>query len=263
MKHGWIGKNFRLPCPPYGSEMYWQGVYSQLGPEDSFEWGNLCYTQNLRKYSYQEYSYDSIRCSNPKSESSSMHETTLADTLGVSNKNSPHSEDEPILMLGCGNSKLGEELLQDQFRGPIIQVDFSQRIIESMALRYSAFQQKGDMQFVTDDATTLSKITPGSVHAAIDKGLLDALFCADEYDDCLAVMRAVQRVLIPGGVFCTFSFSKPEYLLDRLAPEIRRNRKTTWEDVEVRQLPSIFLYRFEKPKNSSVKLKRRALSKSR
>jgi ubiquinone/menaquinone biosynthesis C-methylase UbiE len=97
------------------------------------------------------------------------------------------------------------------------------------------------------------------MQAAIDKGLLDALFCADEYEQCTEIMNSVLRVLQPGGSFCIFSFSRPEFLLPKLVPlqehalYSARNRREHghWDDLEMKELERILLYRFIKSKSST------------
>ena len=155
------------------------------------------------------------------------------------------------------------------FAGPILQVDISSRVIDAMNYRCAEYIQEADMQFIQDDATVLSSLNDNKIIAAFDKGLADALFCTDEYDQCYDLMQAIHRVLIPGGVACILSFSRPEFILSPLIipklrtyntnnsqyqidPTYQRNKIfKMWNNIQIRKLDNIFLYRFVKalPRN--------------
>ncbi|KAL7561723.1 hypothetical protein ACA910_010938 [Epithemia clementina (nom. ined.)] len=78
------------------------------------------------------------------------------------------------------------------------------------------------MILVQDNATELSSISqPNSIHAVIDKGLMDPLSCTydawdkrrDQIDNIFA---SVHRVLKPHGYYCVWSLSQPEFFLDAI-----------------------------------------------
>jgi ubiquinone/menaquinone biosynthesis C-methylase UbiE len=247
-----------LPCPPYGNPSYWEGCYRSLGPTDVYEWGNVtCKDLLSYDYSLQDYDpwIDASKVTTDKVSGPEIISTTLGETLQVH----PMAEkDEPILVLGCGNSKFGEDMFEAGWRGPLIQVDVASRVVESMSQRCQELQRTGDMQFVQDDATLLSAFNDNKAAAAFDKGLVDALFCADEYQQCHDVMRSVQRVLHPGGVFSLASFSRPEFLMEHLLISPDRGKsnnrnatKNMWGDIQIRKLDYIFLYRFQKADKTS------------
>ena len=113
------------------------------------------------------------------------------------------------------------------------------------------------MLLLQDDATILSAMEDGTVSAVLDKGLLDALFCDDGFQQCHDVMKSVHRVLKADSVFCCLSFSRPEFILQKLMlpPDMNHQNKQhvqqvlkMWSHVEVRQLDYIYLYRFTKAK---------------
>ena len=97
------------------------------------------------------------------------------------------------------------------------------------------------MNFITDDATELSAFGNDTIKACIDKGLIDALFCTEDYEACELVLKAVHRVLEPGGSLVCFSFSRPEFLV---SPIVRPNLQ--WQSAQVQELSSILLYQFQK-----------------
>ncbi|GKZ00163.1 hypothetical protein MPSEU_000969500 [Mayamaea pseudoterrestris] len=277
---------FRLPVPPYHLPSYWEGVYRSLGPDDSFEWGRIS-SSDLFQYSYTQYNskdgyqnddslWRSLIATSTSYTSSGVafKTTTLGETLNVY----PNAtKDEPILMLGCGNSELGPDMIHTgNWRGPILMVDVSARVVESMSLRHAELISSGDLQFIQDDATILSAFGENQVSAVLDKGLVDAVFCADDLQSCWKVLQSVHRVLQPGGCFVCLSFSRPEFLLERMLQPDASSRKKhestnsalldaskrlqwfrkAWENVEVRQLDRILLYRFRKTRNDSLNIRK-------
>lgn len=232
----------KLPVPDYGNPSYWEHCYKSLGPNDVMEWGNIFY-HDLAKYQYTPVEYDPLRIKNTTKTVPSTQSiaTTLGETLGVYPKG---IEDEPVLYVGCGNSKLGEDMVEAGYKGPIIQVDIASRVIESMSQRGSLYQQKGDLAYIQDDATILSAFDDNTIAAAFDKGLVDALFCADETTQCRDIMTAVHRVLKPGGVFCVFSRSSPEFVMETILPY--KQNHSSWQNIQIRLLDYVILYRFQK-----------------
>lgn len=254
-------KNFRLPVPPYGDPEYWNTSYGSFGPEDSFEWGEVD-LDDVWEYQHKRLDHYYYPDSSQGASTKTLLKTTLADTIGIP----PNADkDEPILMLGCGNSRLGEHMIERGWRGPLIQVDVSHRVIECMSQRCAQYITNGHMNFIQDDATELSAFRNDMMQACLDKGLVDALFCADEYDQCQSVLRTIHRVLKPGGIFCVWSFSKPEFLLPNIIDRNNvRQSRNMWQEIQVHELSKILLYRFQKKEAtdgnkvilSSAKLKR-------
>lgn len=247
-----VGNHFRLPCPPYGDPGYWDAAYMSLGPQDSYEWGDVMLDDDLMQYNYRtvEWNVNNVHQSSSSSYSSSsvssaIQQSTLGTALGIH----PHAKkDEPMLMLGCGNSTLGEDMIRQGWRGPLIQVDISSRVIETMSHRCHALIQNGDMNFVQDDACELSAFRNGMMQSCLDKGTIDALYCAEEYDQLGKILKSVGRVLKPGGLFVFLSFSRPEFLFPRLLKEEMQDvvRRRQWTNLEVQQLEKILLYKLQK-----------------
>jgi len=138
-------------------------------------------------------------------------------------------------------------MLKNGWKGPIVQVDVASRVIESMSQRCAQYLPSGDMQIVQDDATILSAFQDDTLSAAIDKGLIDALFCTEDYEQCYQVMMSVHRVLKPDSYFGILSFSRPEFLLPKLLiPSKSLRTQQLWKGVQIQQLPGIILYLFHK-----------------
>jgi len=290
-----VSHRFDLPCPPYGMPSYWEGVYTKLGPEDVYEWGSTS-LQDVMNYRYdaelyagevQKFGYDQIetlKLPPPDAEGAddrNMVETTFGETIGVPPEGNAERKRQKVLLLGCGNSKFGEDMLtipggwysqeggSFQQRTTIIQADVSQRVVATMTHRCAPFVANDSMELVQDDATSLTAFEDGTIDAVVDKGMMDALFCASRPDILMQVMKTVNRVLIPGGIYGFFSFSRPEFLLKQVlepidreenasedvllglkkkrgGKEVLNSNKVLWKDVQVRALENILFYRFEK-----------------
>lgn len=235
-----------LPCPPYGKPTYWDGVYKKLGADDSFEWAGLRLKEDLLRHRYDkqkysahvdEYGYETTR----EADDAPAVETTFGEAIGVH----PGEEEKKIIMLGCGNSKLGEDMIDHGWAGPILQVDVSSKVVSSMTERCAAYVESGRMDMIQDDAALLTAFEDSSVDSVVDKGLVDALFCANE--PLGKIMFSMSRVLKPGGVFAFLSFSRPEFLLKHVMEGDGKVRGPKfWDNVEIRELDSILIYRFVK-----------------
>jgi ubiquinone/menaquinone biosynthesis C-methylase UbiE len=232
----------KLPCPPYDNTKYWDEVYKTFGPNDAHEWGNATLKQHLLKYKYQIL--------DPSNTEAPVLESTFSEAINVD----PSETDKSILLLGCGNSKLGEDMAEHGWRGPLIQVDVVSRVLDTMAERCAPLVEQGVMDFVHDDATVLSAFDNKTIDAVIDKGLVDALFCADNFNQVHGVCNSAHRVLKNGGILLIFSLSQQEYLLPRViqpdSTEVPR-----WKDIQVRQLESILMYRFQKNDETAKRCK--------
>ena len=280
-----VSNRLSMPVPPYGNPMFWDNVYKKMETatenmgssggdtapdismlDDSFEWGGI-HLEDVLEYRYRlvtiEQQMGDYASSSQVSEA--FAEGSFGETLGVY----PHrgydderktdasgGKKEPILMLGCGNSKMGEEMVnsQHQWRGPLIQVDIAKTALEMVARRSGRHADSSRLQFLHEDATHLSSIRNNTIEATVDKGLLDALFCADEHDQMTDIVKSVLRVLKPGGAFVVFSFSRPEFILPRMMPLHASagvghpQKPSTWHDLQIQELDRFLIYRFEKSK---------------
>lgn len=177
--------------------------------------------------------------------------TTFANWMDITQLSTPEeaiqayqqqqssNKNEAVLILGCGNSKLGEQLLIHSFIGPILQLDISSKVIQLMTQRYQNYLSSSSsvvkrMEFFVDDATTgLTCLEPESVGGGvIDKGLLDVLHCSlgpmvmkgdddnvgssDDDNMIQHIMSSVHNVLQPSRPFIFFSRSEPQWMLRRV-----------------------------------------------
>lgn len=266
-----VGSYFSFPVPPYQDPNYWESVYRKLGPADVFEWGNFT-ADDLVDYKCRSLSFNTSELMakiashqtngwlpDPSS-SSNQTMVSLREMLGLPalaegdhQPNKTTKTEQPILVLGCGNSRFGQQILEYGCRGPIVHVDASSRVIHDMKLRCKE-EKLNNLLFVQDDAAVLSALQPNTMAAAVDKGMVDAIFCSDDYETCWEMIKSTHRVLQNGGVFACFSFSQPDYILPKiLLPSERFNTQrhlrqvvNMWDAVQVQQLDFIYSYRFIK-----------------
>lgn len=271
---------WRLPSPPYYDPTYWDRVYKDFTPDDCIEWGGFD-LNGLLNFRYERVALEEHRDSTggpPRTDRA--QESTFTQWMDIRQHSSPEEasqsylerrrnndkRNDTILLLGCGNSKLGEQLLVQGFQGPFLQLDVSSKVIQCMTQRYEKYIKQASvkrMEFIVDDAATgLTSLEPESVGGGvIDKGLLDALHCslgnihADDTskgddDPIRNIVASVHRVLQPSRPFVFFSRSSPEYMLCRAFGNgsDSRERRRLWTDISVIKLIdlNVMLYRFVK-----------------
>ena len=235
-KSKFCGRFLRLPSPPYGSPSYWTSVYRNFKPTDVFEWGNLTLDEDLMEYDYSKATTTARTANNKKSSTTTT--TSFAETLNVR----PQDKDKSVMMLGCGYSKLGEDMATNGWQR-IVQVDISSKAISDLAERSNS-----EDDCIEDDATTLSAFNSRTMDAIVDKGLVDTLFLADDHAKIVDIMNSAHRVLKTKGVLIVFSLSEPNQLLPKLISNTTdlRDNDAKWHPMEVRQLDTVLLYRFQK-----------------
>lgn len=116
------------------------------------------------------------------------------------------NSDAKILILGCGNANFSEDLYDDGYHN-VYNIDISSVVIEQMTERN---KERTHMKYEVMDVCDI-KYPDGYFDIAIDKSTIDALLCGDNaYIKVAQMMREVQRVLKPGGVYMAISYGKPE-----------------------------------------------------
>lgn len=121
-----------------------------------------------------------------------------------------------ILLVGCGNSNLGERLLcfvlflisrYDNGYQNIICIDYSETVIETMKNRRG---HRDTLEYQVMDATKMT-FEDASFDVVIDKACLDAIY-AENNSKCLgdatAYLKENFRVLKPEGILFTISMSQ-------------------------------------------------------
>eukprot|EP00118_Oscarella_pearsei_P016535 m.158478 g.158478 ORF g.158478 m.158478 type:complete len:692 (+) comp38743_c0_seq11:626-2701(+) len=164
----------------FRSRHYWDTFFRQRGGK-SFEW-------------YGEY-------------------TDLCGLIHKYAKPSSHS----VLMLGCGNSRLGEDMYDVGYKY-VVNIDISDVVIRQMIDRNST--KRPDLKFVKMDATDMT-FDDSSFDVVLDKGTLDAMMSGEESEvegDVSRMFVEIRRVLKPGGRYFCLSLAQDHILnalLDR------------------------------------------------
>jgi hypothetical protein len=280
-----------------------------MSADDVLEWGGFDLQNGLLKFRYETLLHhadgeDRLRLTHQREEEKQPHvgvlTSTFAECMGISQCSTPedaismytekqvnHTRNESILILGCGNSKFGEQLLIHSFVGPVLQIDISSKIIQLMTQRYEQYLRGTSVkriELIVDDARRLTAVCPDSVGGGVvDKGLIDVLHCSmgmipstkdssikiddeDENNPIRQIVDSVHRVLQPSRPFIFFSRSDPDYILRRTlgtgSLNMNNHVRTKWKDVQVHNMVDlgVLMYRFvkaEPTQDDAAKMKKK------
>ena len=122
-----------------------------------------------------------------------------------------------ILVIGCGSSRLTEELYASEYTS-IANIDFSETVIKQMQERHS---EKTTLTWEVMDVSEKLSFPDASFDVCVDKGCLDSILCGDSSTVKVAdSIYHVLRVLKPTGVFLLISHWPPEKWLGYLEVEV-------------------------------------------
>lgn len=190
------------------------------------------------------------------------------ETEDVEQISFPPKRDCRVLILGCGTSRLGEDMIKDGWTSEIVNVDFSSTVIGTVKERYfesyykknskSMYAQRQKqsiensqkfqpeeqtlntsnlhkMSFKCADVTEGLPYQDGSFDLIFCKGTLDSILCANGATlKCRKMMDECHRLLNRRhGVFFVVSFGAPENRLLYFENE----EKPWWDAVEVHKVP--------------------------
>ncbi|EED87131.1 predicted protein, partial [Thalassiosira pseudonana CCMP1335] len=142
-----------------------------------------------------------------------------------------------VLIAGCGNSELGEEMISDGFTS-ITNVDSSSVVIKQMKQKYSDDWQKtlrrernkgeDDADTKSPNAKTTLPFNDKSFDLILCKGTLDAILCSkNALDKVQSMMTECHRVLDDQhGVMVVISYGDPENRLKYFDTSLWREVKT-------------------------------------
>ncbi|XP_030627442.1 eEF1A lysine and N-terminal methyltransferase isoform X1 [Chanos chanos] len=111
---------------------------------------------------------------------------------------------EKVLVLGCGNSELSEQLYDVGYRNQV-NIDISETVISHMIQRNA--ERRPDLTFQRVDATQTG-FESASFQAALDKGTLDAMASEEEGALARRMLEEVGRVLSVGGRYVCVSLAQ-------------------------------------------------------
>jgi len=166
----------RLEQSSFGDKMYWEREYQKS--KTPFEW---------------YLSYSDLR-------------DILATLTSKGNK---------ILIIGCGNSTLGEEMWIDGYRS-LENIDYSSTVIQKMIHRTKEQPELFGLNYKVMDVFEMT-YPNDEFELVLDKGTLDAILCGENEEDAGHLLfKEVHRILAPGGRFFLISLSPPFRLLPML-----------------------------------------------
>lgn len=122
-----------------------------------------------------------------------------------------------VLVIGCGNSRLTEELYASEYTS-IANIDFSDTVIKQMQERH---QEKTTLTWDVMDVTENLTFPAESFDVCIDKGCLDSILCGDSSTNKIAnALYHIIRVLKSNGTFLLITHWPPEKWLGYLEVEM-------------------------------------------
>mmetsp|Transcript_316 Transcript_316/g.742 ORF Transcript_316/g.742 Transcript_316/m.742 type:complete len:210 (-) Transcript_316:348-977(-) len=158
----------------YGRQQYWDERYTK-DPE-AFDW-------------YQRYS-------------------GLKDKL----RGAGVKEGDNILNIGCGNSRMTEDMYEEGFTS-ITNIDISKVVIDQMKERH---KDKSTLTWQVMNACHLDFMDE-TYDCIIDKGTVDSILCGEGSTGNISKMLSeCARVLKPNGIFFMVSYGVPENRLGYL-----------------------------------------------
>ncbi|ONM03098.1 S-adenosyl-L-methionine-dependent methyltransferase superfamily protein [Zea mays] len=155
----------------------------------------------------------------------------------------PHQR---LLLVGCGNSVFGENMIDDGYQD-VVNIDISSVVIEQMKKKY---HDKPQLKYMKMDVKNMSDFESGSFDAVIDKGTiiiavldsimdatanicklmpnmslvsnpfllfagtLDSLMCGqNSQENATKMLEEVNRILKENGVYMLITYGDPSYRL--------------------------------------------------
>ncbi|XP_022896597.1 methyltransferase-like protein 13 [Olea europaea var. sylvestris] len=154
----------------YGDALYWDARYIQDANSGSFDW-------------YQRYS--ALR-------------PFVRKYISLTSR---------VLMVGCGNAVISEDMVKDGFED-IMNIDISSVAIDMMRKKMIFVSLTHvDMQM---DVKDMSFFPDESFDSVIDKGTLDSLMCGTSAPiNAAQMLGEVSRLLKPGGVYMLITYGDP------------------------------------------------------
>ncbi|KAL7559418.1 hypothetical protein ACA910_009979 [Epithemia clementina (nom. ined.)] len=147
-----------------------------------------------------------------KEASSSSSSSTSSSFLSPPTTPSPFPSpfDARILILGCGNSSFAEDMRNDGWTGRMVNLDFSEVVIEQQKEKYRHFSPK--MEFVGHDIREGLPFDDASFDLILAKATFDAILCGPTpVDYARRTIQEVVRCLAPGhGIFFLITSGNPD-----------------------------------------------------
>eukprot|EP00347_Sterkiella_histriomuscorum_P017991 403347204 len=140
----------------------------------------------------------------------------------------------PILMVGCGNSRLSEDMYKDGYQ-QITNMDISDVVLEKMRSVY--FPDKcPTFQYVPMDATNM-QFRDNSFDFAFDKGTYDALACGQSQEVLRNLVREMVRVSSKAAII--ISSGTPAKRLQPLLDFTNNEHKIEYFELQLSRLSNL------------------------
>eukprot|EP00924_Labyrinthula_sp_SR-Ha-C_P004795 snap_masked-scaffold_1-processed-gene-12.8-mRNA-1 protein AED:0.41 eAED:0.41 QI:0/0/0/1/1/1/2/0/644 len=128
-----------------------------------------------------------------------------------------------ILVVGCGNSSLSEDIFKLGFRN-ILSIDFSPVVIHDMKLKYKHIPE---LLFEERDVLTLSKKYSNSFDIIIDKGFIDAVI-SEPLQEVVSngrnMLEEIKKCLKDGGTYFCVSLAQ-HFIIDTILETFTNYKK--------------------------------------
>ena len=156
----------------------------------------------MKPYGKKEY-WDERYVKQPNQYDWYVEYASFKDVLRDKGIINPHDN---ILNIGCGNSRLPKDMFEDGYKS-ITSIDYSEPVISKMSEIY----KEESFKFQVMDITKM-EFKDATFDAVIDKGTLDSILCGDNTEKLIeGILKEINRVLVPEGVFICISNSLPEF----------------------------------------------------
>lgn len=136
------------------------------------------------------------------------------------------NSDAEILIVGSGNSSLGEELCNEGYKN-VTNIDFSHILVKQMNERTHEIGE--EMEYICMDASQIT-FPPDIFDMVIDKSTLDCIMCGENsFQRVSSYIKGVYKCLKPGGSFVVVSYGLPDTRLGYL-----KNKYLPWSVEQAR-----------------------------
>lgn len=200
----------------YRTREYWE---SRFAAEDAYEW--------LAGYEVVQPLVESVLRSGMKTSNGNDENQALQNETDESTNEAPVE----VLLVGCGNSSFSHEVAKAGGENrKVTSIDFSETVIANMKEKHP------ELNWLTMDMRYLDGFEDASFDFVVDKAAMDALV-TDEGDpwnpnertrnDTASMMKAVARVLKPGGTFVQITFQQPHFRKRYLENELLTSPEIT------------------------------------
>jgi ubiquinone/menaquinone biosynthesis C-methylase UbiE len=116
------------------------------------------------------------------------------------------STEDRILMIGCGNSLLSEQMYDAGYKH-IVNIDFSKTVIDYM----KKLPSKPGLEYMHMDACDMSQFEANSFDAIVDKGTIDSILSSPTSTSSLMKMFAeIKRVARSNSKYIVLSDGRAE-----------------------------------------------------